>query len=80
MGKSVCPHCGNKVVIRHTLIKSDWYDGRGKNPSSTSPTFNHEEMYQAYLDGVPKTMLVERYGVSKRRIDAVIREQKEKKP
>lgn len=73
MGRSKCPHCGGKVVIRHTLVKSDFYDGRGKNPSSHTPKFDHKEMYLAYLDGIPKSRLMNKYGVGRRAIDRVIK-------
>lgn len=79
MGRSKCPHCGEKVVVRHTLIKSNWDDGRGRNPNSTKPKFNHQEMYIAFLDGVPKTQLMNRYQVSKRQIDNVIKAMREKR-
>lgn len=78
MGRSVCPHCGEKVVVRHTLIKSDWYDGRGKNPNSTSRKFDHQEMYLAHLDGVPKTELMRRYGITIRTVDSTIKSMREK--
>jgi ssDNA-binding Zn-finger/Zn-ribbon topoisomerase 1 len=80
MGRATCPHCGGKIVIRHTLLKSEWYDGRGKNPNSHNPSFDRQEMYQSYLDGVPKTELMEKYGVGKRRIDQVIKDMRNIKP
>lgn len=79
MGRSHCPHCGGKVIIRHTLAKSDFDDGRGKSPLSHPRKFDPIEMYRFYLDGMPKTWLMNRYGVTRRAINAAIKNLREQR-
>lgn len=80
MGRSNCPHCGEKILIRHYVSKSEFdEERRGTNPNSHPRRFDRIEMYRFYLDGIPKTALMAKYGVSKRAIDAAIKEMRELK-
>lgn len=75
MGRSKCPHCGEKIAIRHTVRKSSWIDGRGTSPSSHPTTVNHKEIYEFFLDGHSAPALSEKYGITKRQVHHIVREQ-----